>query len=318
MAVTFNHILIYILYPSVCRWPDVNLRPHMSERVDWILCFIFWRRVKARGWAKGSRCLRILTSAKPNNIRAELNNIVSLQKWGLLLMETRSEMFIIITRGLKRQGFRNKGNLVFSFCHNIREFPTWWGVLAHFHSSSRCWRWAEIEALPDSFFFCFFTLINKANSPSLSLQVQQTQTQLTGLIIGRYGNDINCSNTLKTHQISVGNEIVHDIYTDMDRVGKVLGMNPIEPEFKDIWKSMCKRLGESILPKFYWSISEWYSVVCMHAWQDWGMLLMSQQMVSWNLPDLDQAITELLYSLWCNLAVSDRPKLNVPEVVYWI
>lgn len=23
---------------------------------------------------------------------------------------------------------------------------------------------------------------------------------------------------------------MHDIYTDMDRVGKVLGMNPIEPE----------------------------------------------------------------------------------------
>lgn len=79
MAVTFNHILIYILYPSVCRWPDANLRPHMSERVDRILCFIFWRRVKARGQAKGSRCLRILTSAKPKNIQAELNNIVSLQ-----------------------------------------------------------------------------------------------------------------------------------------------------------------------------------------------------------------------------------------------
>ncbi len=36
------------------------------------------------------------------------------------------------------------------------------------------------------------------------------------------------------------------------------------------------------------------------------------------LTDLDQGITELLDSLRCNLAVSDEPKHNVPEVFYWI
>ncbi len=36
------------------------------------------------------------------------------------------------------------------------------------------------------------------------------------------------------------------------------------------------------------------------------------------LTDLDQGITELLDSLRCNLAVSDGPKHNVPEVFYWI
>ena len=34
------------------------------------------------------------------------------------------------------------------------------------------------------------------------------------------------------------------------------------------------------------------------------------------LPDLDQGITELLDSLKCNLAASDGPKHNVPEVFY--
>ncbi len=36
------------------------------------------------------------------------------------------------------------------------------------------------------------------------------------------------------------------------------------------------------------------------------------------LPDLDLGITELLNSLRCNLAVSDGPKHNFPEVFYCI
>ncbi len=40
--------------------------------------------------------------------------------------------------------------------------------------------------------------------------------------------------------------------------------------------------------------------------------------LAYFLPDLDQGIIDLLDSLRCNLAASDEPKHNVPEVFYWI
>ncbi len=45
---------------------------------------------------------------------------------------------------------------------------------------------------------------------------------------------------------------------------------------------------------------------------------MTDSVLGYFLPDLDQGITELLDSLRCNLVASDGPKHNVPEVFYWI
>lgn len=45
---------------------------------------------------------------------------------------------------------------------------------------------------------------------------------------------------------------------------------------------------------------------------------MTDCVLGYFLPDLDQGITELLDSLRCNLAALDGPKHNVPEVFNWI
>ncbi len=45
---------------------------------------------------------------------------------------------------------------------------------------------------------------------------------------------------------------------------------------------------------------------------------MTDGVLEYFLLDLDQGITELLDRLRCNLAASDGPRYNVPEVFYWI
>ena len=45
---------------------------------------------------------------------------------------------------------------------------------------------------------------------------------------------------------------------------------------------------------------------------------MTDGVLGYFLPDLDQSITELLNRLMCNLAAPDGPKHNVPDVFFWI
>ena len=77
---------------------------------------------------------------------------------------------------------------------------------------------------------------------------------------------------------------------------------------------------------FHCSNSKWYSIVCMAPTCLYACLTtmghatneMTDGVLGYFLPDLDQGITELLDSLRCNLAASDGPEHNVPEVFYWI
>ncbi len=99
-------------------------------------------------------------------------------------------------------------------------------------------------------------------------------------------------------------------------------------EFKDTpeikVKQLCSRLVHYL--KFHCSNSEWYSVVSMAPTCLYVCLTTSghapnetmDSVLEYLLPDLDQGTTEHLDSLRCNLAASDRPKHNVPEVFYWI
>lgn len=80
--------------------------------------------------------------------------------------------------------------------------------------------------------------------------------------------------------------------------------------------------------KFYCSNSRWYLVVCMAHMCLYACLTalggglapneMTDGVLGYFLPDLDQDITDLQDRLRCNLAVPDGPKPNAPEVFYWI
>ncbi len=104
-------------------------------------------------------------------------------------------------------------------------------------------------------------------------------------------------------------------------------INLQKAEFKTPQKSKWKKMMQHASP-FCWNFTAaaqndtqyfvWPPFACMHAWQRRGMLLETDGVLGYFLPDLDQGITELLESLRFNLTVSDGPKHNVPVVFYWI